>query len=261
MLCVSCSLLQHSSLSVTEYRNQTRSERRPFSPCFCFILKKFLFSLFFLPRHGSRRTIRCPSPSRSPLLRVCRGILRARCDDGIGGRHHQHSVLARGQPPSPRGPPRHHRTKLEGRNLLVSGECPGPSQNQPTVSSAYSSSVKSVSCASVKFADRSPELAPVQALAPDRSQVMSPEILSTGTILVGLVSSVGVPEKRTASLVMATEAIPKPPASPVASMEAVPEHTPEKIPVQPKEGCGSHVSPRGGLRFRAQPSEGSSSCG
>ncbi len=73
--------------------------------------------------------------------------------------------------------------------------------------------------------------APVSA-----SQVISPEVLSTGTILVslvGLVLSVGVPEKRTTSLVMATEAIPKPLASPVASMEAVPECTPEMIPVIP----------------------------
>ncbi len=97
--------------------------------------------------------------------------------------------------------------------------------------------------------------APVSALVPDRREVMSPEVLSTGTILVSLVGpvlSVGVPEKRTASLVMAAESIPKPLASPVASMEVVPECTPEKVrhPVQPKEGCGSHIWPGGGLRFR-----------
>ncbi|XP_058617653.1 helicase SRCAP-like [Onychostoma macrolepis] len=109
-----------------------------------------------------------------------------------------------------------------------------------------------------------PELTPVQALAPDQSQVMYPEIFSTGTILVGLVMSVGVPEKWAASLVMAAEAIPKPPASPVASIEAVPECTPEEVPVtpfSPRRCCGSHVWPRGGLRFRAQPGKGSSSCG
>ncbi len=73
-----------------------------------------------------------------------------------------------------------------------------------------------------------PELSPVQALAPDRGKVMSPEILSTGTILLGLVLSVGVHEKRTTSLVMATEAIPKPPAFQVTSMEVVPVRTPEE---------------------------------
>ncbi len=42
-------------------------------------------------------------------------------------------VLARGQFPSSHGPPRHHRTKMEGRDPPVSGECPAPSQNQPAV--------------------------------------------------------------------------------------------------------------------------------
>ncbi len=41
-------------------------------------------------------------------------------------------VLDRGQLPSPCGPPRHHRTQLEARDILVSGECPNPIQNQPT---------------------------------------------------------------------------------------------------------------------------------
>ncbi len=55
-------------------------------------------------------------------------------------------------------------------------------------------------------------------------------VLSTGTILVGLVLSIGVLQKQAASLVMATEAIPKPLASLVASMEAVPESYPERAP-------------------------------
>ncbi len=57
------------------------------------------------------------SPLRSPFLWVCRGILQVCRGDGAGWRHHQHSVLARGQLPSPRGPPGHHWTKLEGRCL------------------------------------------------------------------------------------------------------------------------------------------------
>ncbi len=64
---------------------------------------------------------------------------------------------------------------------------------------------------------------------------MSPEVLSTGTILVslvGLVLSVGVLQKQAASPVMATEAIPKPLTSLVASREAVPVLTPERDPVK-----------------------------
>ncbi len=45
------------------------------------------------------------------------------------------------------------------------------------------------------------------------------------------VLSIGVLPKQAASLVMATEAITKPLASPVASMEAVPEFNPERAPV------------------------------
>ncbi len=43
---------------------------------------------------------------------------------------------------------------------------------------------------------------PVQARAPDQSQVMSPKVWSTGTILIGLVNlglSVGVLQKQAAS--------------------------------------------------------------
>ncbi len=72
---------------------------------------------------------------------------------------------------------------------------------------------------------------------------MSPEVLSTGTILVGLVSldlSVGVLQRQTASPVMATEAIPKP------FLEAVPEFTPERVPVttfNPRRAVGLMTSP------------------
>ncbi len=63
---------------------------------------------------------------------------------------------------------------------------------------------------------------------------MSPEVLSTETIfisLVCLVLSVGVLQKQAASPVMATEAIPKPLATLVASMEVVPVFTPERAHV------------------------------
>ncbi len=86
---------------------------------------------------------------------------------------------------------------------------------------------------------------------------MSPEVLSTGTILtglVGLVLSVGVLQRQAASPVMATEAIPKPLVSFVASMEAVLEFTPERAPVitfSPRRAVDAHVRPRMDLRFRA----------
>ncbi len=103
---------------MTEYRNPTKSERHLF-PVFCFpFLNVFCFPCFFL-RHGNRRTIRRPSPSRAPLLRVRRGILRARRGDGIGGRYHQSAVLARGQLQSPRGCP-----------WGVSGPEPEPARHQ-----------------------------------------------------------------------------------------------------------------------------------
>ncbi len=47
------------------------------------------------------------------------------------GCDHKLSVLDRGKLPSPRGPPRHQRTELEGRDPPVSGESPAPIQNQP----------------------------------------------------------------------------------------------------------------------------------
>ncbi len=60
---------------------------------------------------------------------------------------------------------------------------------------------------------------------------MSPEamfeslVVSLGTVPVGLVMSIEDLLGQAASLVMATEAIPKPLAYPVASMEVVPEST------------------------------------
>ncbi len=79
---------------------------------------------------------------------------------------------------------------------------------------------------------------------------MSPEVLSTGTILVSLVGlflSIGVLLKQAASLVMATEAIPKLLASPVASMEVVPEFNPERAPVttfSPRRAVGLMSGPK-----------------
>ncbi len=113
---------------------KTRPNKRKRHPTFpfCFCLRVFCCSwVFFLPRHGRRLPFRHPSPSGAPLLWLCRGVLQARHGDGMGWCHPQSSVLARGQFPSPRGPPRHHWTKLERRDLPVSGKCPGSSQNQP----------------------------------------------------------------------------------------------------------------------------------
>ncbi len=47
--------------------------------------------------------------------------------------------------------------------------------------------------------------------------------MSIGTVLIGLVLSMDTRLGQAAPLVMAAEAIPKPPASHVADMEAVPE--------------------------------------
>ncbi len=62
--------------------------------------------------------------------------------DGAGRHGRQSSVLARGQLLSPRGPPRHHRTELERRDLPVSGKCPGPSQNQPAIRGSLKPAVR-----------------------------------------------------------------------------------------------------------------------
>ncbi len=111
-----------SQCLMTEYRTEQRVSSASFPrlfPC-------------FLPRHGSRRTFHHPSPSWSPFLWVHQGIWRACRGDDIGARYYQFAVLARvyAQLSSPCEPPRHHGTKLEGRCFPVSGECPGPSQNQ-----------------------------------------------------------------------------------------------------------------------------------
>ncbi len=96
-----------------------------------FFCENFLFPPLFLSRHGNRRSVRHPSSPKSPLLRVRWGVLQAfRCNNG-GWCHHQSSVLALVQLPSPRGPPRHHGTNLEERDLLMSGECPARGRTIP----------------------------------------------------------------------------------------------------------------------------------
>ncbi len=57
------------------------------------------------------------------------GVLRAHHGDSIRWRHHPLAFLTQGQLPSPRGPPRHHRTKLEGTISLSST---APSTMQPS---------------------------------------------------------------------------------------------------------------------------------
>ncbi len=123
-----------------------KSKRRPSPPLF----SRFFVSPFFVPWHGDRRWYHCPGSQRSPLRGVFAGVLRACRGDGTRWRHHSLSVLARGQLPSPRGPPRHHRTKMEGRDPPVSGECPAPSQNQPAVGG----SLKPVVCGEIDAAVR-----------------------------------------------------------------------------------------------------------
>ncbi len=93
------------------------------------------FSPVLFPRG---RRVHRSSLQRSPLCRVGLGILQARRGGGVGGCHHNLSVLDRGKLPSPRGPFRHHRAELEGRDAPMSGESPAPIQNQPVaVRSSY----------------------------------------------------------------------------------------------------------------------------
>ncbi len=68
---------------VTEYRTFNSYLCAVF-PCLFF--EKFFVVVpgFFLPRHGSCQPFRRPSPSESPLLRVCQGVLQARRGDGVG---------------------------------------------------------------------------------------------------------------------------------------------------------------------------------
>lgn len=68
--------------------------------------------------------------------------------------------------------------------------------------------------------------------------------------------SFGVPQKQDASTVMAMEAIPKPLASHVASMEAVPEFTPERAPVNtliPRIAVGFMFSTERGSNLEPSP--------
>ncbi len=73
----------------------------------------------------------------------------------------------------------------------------------------------------------------------------------------------GVPEKRVASLVMAAEAIPKPPASPVAPIEAVPESTPERAPdstSSPRRAVVPSSCPKRSSASKLSPGRCSCSC-
>ncbi len=70
-----------------------------------------MFPFFVFPRHE----IRCLSSPRSAFCGIYQGILWARHFCYVGRCHAEFLVLDRGQLPSPRGPPRHHWTKLEGR--------------------------------------------------------------------------------------------------------------------------------------------------
>ncbi len=105
-----------------------------FSPRFCFpFLKMFFCSCFFSA--AMEVAARFIALARQDLLvrRVFLGVLQARHGDSTWWRHPSLAVLTRGQFPSSRGPPRHHRIKMEGRDPPVSGECPAPSQNQPAI--------------------------------------------------------------------------------------------------------------------------------
>ncbi len=94
---------------------------------------KFRWKMTSLHPCGSRRTDHRPCSPRSPLDRVFVGVLQDRQGDSLWWRHHPLAVLARGQPSSSRGPPRHHRTKMEGGDPPVSGEFPALSQSQPAI--------------------------------------------------------------------------------------------------------------------------------
>ncbi len=118
--------------------------------------------------HGDRLEIRRPSPQGSSVSGVRPGILRARRFAGVGWCHPKFFVLNRGQLPSPRRPPRHHWTVLEGRILrclesirpwsrtaLVSG----PPAVPPAVLQGPESTP---ACPSESTSARHPESAPVR---------------------------------------------------------------------------------------------------
>ncbi len=112
----------HAPSSPTQQQSitdPTESEWRFFPVIvFCFFFFCLLLSLFFS----------CGMETATQFAAIAHRYFRffdyavefCGCMYGAGRRHHQHSVLARGQLPSPCGPPRHHRTKLEGRGLPVS---------------------------------------------------------------------------------------------------------------------------------------------
>ncbi len=95
------------------------------------IVNSMPFSPVLFPRG---RRVHRSSLQRSPLCRVGLGILQARGGGGVGGCHHNLSVLDQGKLPSPRGPFRHHRAELEGRDAPMSGESspnPEPARRCP----------------------------------------------------------------------------------------------------------------------------------
>ncbi|KAI2644706.1 Collagen alpha-5(VI) chain [Labeo rohita] len=90
--------------------------------CGLFIISEFRASESILKK--TKRNLQ-----RSPIRGVRSGVLRNGHYVGTGRCHTQLSVLDWGELLLPCGPPRHHRTELEGRDPPLSGECPAPIQN------------------------------------------------------------------------------------------------------------------------------------
>ncbi|XP_042594769.1 uncharacterized protein LOC122139720 [Cyprinus carpio] len=115
------------------------------------------------------------APKRSPLCGVGVRVLRDRRKNSTGLCHAKLSVLDRGQLLSPRGPPRHHRTELEGRDPLVFGKHPVPIQNQPAarsrVKSAERAPVPNFSAERIPVPESSTERAPDPMSSPRRAPV------------------------------------------------------------------------------------------
>ncbi len=154
--------LYYNQDRVTEYETNNWMYSALLLPRVCFLFFESFFVCLFPSslRHGSRRTVLRSGPQRSPICIICMGVLRSRRVYSSWRRHPQLPVLDRGQLPSPRGPPRHHRTELEGRDPPVSGECPAPIQNQPVVQSISQTPVKPVSRRRHKPAVRGSEVMP-----------------------------------------------------------------------------------------------------
>ncbi|KAL0168224.1 hypothetical protein M9458_036446 [Cirrhinus mrigala] len=101
----------------------------------------FIFVRPFLARYMTedRTSLIMEVAARFSAL-VHRGLAFAGYYVGAGQRHAQLSVLDWDELLPPCGPPRHHRTELEGRDPQVSGECPAPIQNQPAPRSSLPAS-------------------------------------------------------------------------------------------------------------------------